>query len=67
MIVSKSRSFAKSITWRIVGLIVGFAFTYFYTRETDTATKVTLSTNIVMFILYYAHERWWNKIKWGRE
>ena len=67
MIVSKSRSLVKAITWRVVGLLVTFGSAYFVTGEKDTATKVTIITNFIMFILYYAHERWWNQIQWGRK
>jgi len=67
MMVSKSRYFAKAVTWRVVGLVVTFGSAYFVTGEKDTATKVTIITNAIMFILYYAHERWWNHIQWGRK
>ncbi len=67
MIVSKKRSFAKSITWRILAIIVTFASIYFVTGETNTATAGTILTNTINFILYYLHERVWNNIKWGKE
>lgn len=67
MIVSRSRSFIKSITWRLIGLIVTFMSAYIVTGEKETATRVTIITNTIMFILYYAHERWWNHIQWGRK
>jgi uncharacterized membrane protein len=66
MIVSKSRSLIKSLTWRIVALITTFVSAYWITGEEIAALQVTVLTNTINFILYYAHERGWNKIKWGR-
>jgi uncharacterized membrane protein len=67
MIVTKKRSFAKSITWRILAIIVTFGSIYFLTGETDTATAGTILTNTINFVLYYLHERVWNSVKWGKD
>jgi adenylylsulfate kinase len=66
MIITKKRSFAKSITWRILAIIVTFCSIYFLTGETDTATAGTILTNTINFILYYLHERVWNSTEWGK-
>lgn len=66
MIITKKRSFAKSITWRILAIIVTFGSIYFLTGETKTATTGTILTNSINFILYYLHERIWNNTEWGK-
>ncbi len=66
MIVSKSRSLIKSLTWRVVALITTFVSALWITGEEIAALKVTVLTNTINFILYYAHERGWNHIQWGR-
>lgn len=66
MTVSKTRSLAKSLTWRVVAIIVTFASIYFLTGEIITATAGTVLTNSINFVLYYLHERVWNSISWGK-
>jgi adenylylsulfate kinase len=67
MIVSKSRSLVKSLTWRVVALITTFISIYIVSGELSVAWFGTLLTNFVNFILYYVHERVWNKTSWGRK
>jgi adenylylsulfate kinase len=67
LIITRKRSLAKSLTWRILAIIVTFASIYLLTGEIDTATAGTILTNSVNFILYYFHERTWNSIGWGKE
>jgi uncharacterized membrane protein len=65
MPASRSRSLAKSLTWRVLAIIVTFASIYFLTGEIITATAGTLLTNSINFVLYYLHERVWLKVPWG--
>jgi uncharacterized membrane protein len=67
MKITKKRSLAKSLTWRVLAIVVTFASIYLLTGEIDTATAGTILTNSVNFILYYFHERVWNTIGWGKE
>ena len=67
MNVKKSRSFLKSLTWRVVALITTFISIYIVSGELTVAWLGTLLTNGINFILYYVHERAWNKTSWGRE
>ncbi len=66
MIVSKSRSLIKSLTWRIIAITTTFISIYIITGKLEFAIQGTLLTNTINFILYYAHERGWNYIQWGR-
>jgi uncharacterized membrane protein len=67
MNVKKSRSFLKSLTWRVVALITTFISIYIVSGKLTVAWMGTLLTNCINFILYYVHERAWNKTSWGRE
>ncbi len=67
MKVSKKRSFAKSLTWRVVALITTFVTLYALSQDINMATLATLITNGVNFVAYYYHERIWNSVKWGKE
>lgn len=67
MIVSKSRSLVKSLTWRCIALLTTFISIYYVTHKIEFAFQGAILTNIINFILYYAHERGWNYIQWGRK
>jgi uncharacterized membrane protein len=67
MKVSKKRSLAKSLTWRVVALITTFVTLYALSKDINMATLATLITNGVNFIAYYYHERMWNAVRWGKE
>ena len=67
MIVKKSRSLIKSFTWRVVALITTFISIYIVSGKLSVAWAGTFLTNGINFILYYLHERAWNKTSWGRE
>jgi uncharacterized membrane protein len=67
MNVKKSRSFAKSLTWRVVALLTTFITLYALSKDISMATLATLITNSVNFVAYYYHERVWNAVSWGKE
>ena len=63
---TSTRSLVKTISWRITGSGATFAISYlvlgdFSVAGTIAITQVTLNT-----ILYYVHERIWNKISWQK-
>jgi uncharacterized membrane protein len=64
--VSKKRSLAKSLTWRIVAIVSTFVVGYFMTGSLSFAASLTLVSNLINFLLYYLHERVWLKVKWGK-
>lgn len=63
---TKKRSWAKSITWRIVAVVSTFLIGYFMTGSWQFATSLTIISNSINFVLYYMHERFWLQVKWGR-
>ncbi len=67
MSVSKKRSFAKSLTWRVVALVTTFVTLYALSKDINMATLATIITNAVNFVAYYYHERIWNAVGWGKE
>jgi adenylylsulfate kinase len=67
MNVSKKRSLVKSLTWRAIALATTFVSIYIITGKIEFALQGTVLTNTINFILYYAHERGWNNIQWGRK
>jgi len=60
------RSLVKSLTWRVIALFVTILAVYSYSRDIKESLVVGISANAVKIVLYYVHERIWNRIKFGR-
>jgi uncharacterized membrane protein len=67
MWVSHGRSLLKAISWRFFGNLISFIIIYELTHNGKLAFVASGIELVVKIVLYYAHERAWNKIKWGRE
>ena len=67
MNVTKKRSALKAITWRIIGTIDTFVISWAITKEPITAGAIAGFEVLTKTILYYFHERGWNRIQWGRK
>ena len=65
--VSHSRSFIKAITWRMTGTVDTFIISYIITGKAKLALAISGVEIFTKIFLYYAHERIWNKVQWGRE
>jgi uncharacterized membrane protein len=65
MKTAKSRSLVKALTWRVIAASVTFICIYILTGKGNLAGVGTFFTNAINFILYYLHERAWNRISWG--
>ncbi len=60
------RSIAKSISWRIVGTLDTVLISWIITGTLTVAFSIGLVELGTKMVLYFAHERMWNAIKWGR-
>ena len=67
MIANKTRSLAKAISWRILASADTFLISYIITGKLSWAGSITLLEIITKTVLYYLHERGWNKITWGKQ
>ena len=65
MIASKKRSFTKALSWRFFASLDTFLISYIITGKLSWAGSITLLEIITKTVLYYLHERGWNKINWG--
>lgn len=63
---TNGRSFAKTVSWRITGSSATFLVAWIISGNIAVAGPIAISQLILNTILYYCHERLWNKIKWGR-
>jgi uncharacterized membrane protein len=62
----RGRSLAKAATYRLVSLISDGIIVFAITREYSITLKVVIISNIVSILLYFIHERAWNKSAFGR-
>ncbi len=63
---TNKRSIFKTITWRITGSSATFIIAYIMTDNLAISGIIGIMQMICNTLLYYAHERIWNNIKWGR-
>lgn len=63
---TKSRSWVKSITWRVFGIVLLGGISYAITRDWAQMTVITVLFHSIRLVLYYFHERIWESIDWGR-
>lgn len=66
MAEEKKRSLVKSMTWRIFSSLVTGGIIYLLTDNLTAASIMTLLDLGVMVILYFIHERIWDRIEYGR-
>lgn len=64
--VSKKRSLAKSITWRLIAVVTTFTVGFAMTGSIAFSASLSLVSNGINFVLYYIHERFWLKVNWGK-
>jgi uncharacterized membrane protein len=63
---TKKRSLTKSVTWRIISVIVLSMVSFSVDKDVKAALYITIVYTLVQVFLYFVHERIWNKITWGR-
>ena len=55
----------KSIVWRIIGIVLLGGITWVFTRDLEATTIITVLFHSIRLVLYYIHERIWDRIEWG--
>ncbi len=60
------RSIIKTISWRALGTLDTIVISFFITGSFGMAASIGAIELITKMILYYFHERAWNKIPLGR-
>ena len=67
MKVTKTRSFVKALSYRIWGTLSSVAVAYVITKNVSLSVTIAFWETVVKVFIYYAHERGWNYIQWGRK
>ena len=61
-----SRSLVKAVSYRVVVLIADFVAVFFFTGRVEIALGFVLVSNLYTTALYLLHERFWDRVSWGR-
>jgi uncharacterized membrane protein len=60
------RSIAKAVSWRILAAIITACVALALTGELKFAAKIGAIDTLVKLLIYFLHERVWNKVQFGR-
>ena len=63
---TRSRSIVKALTWRVTALLITTTVVWMATRKMELAASIGLIDTAIKLGAYYAHERWWLKVSFGR-
>ncbi len=61
-----TRAWIKSIVWRLLGIVILGAISWIITRSWREMSLITILFHSIRIVLYYLHERIWERIHWGR-
>lgn len=61
------RTILKTISWRITATTTTVIIVYIFTGQIDTAIEVGLMEMVAKMLIYYFHERGWDKLKFGKK
>jgi uncharacterized membrane protein len=61
------RSVLKAISWRLVGTLDTILIAYFITGTISQALSIGFIEWGTKIVLYFFHERLWNKFQWGKK
>ncbi len=60
------RSFVKGICWETITFIITLFAIYIIYGNFLTSLKFALGLTIIKIFLFFAHERLWKRIRWGK-
>ena len=63
---TKLRSVVKTISYRIGGIFVTGSIAWMITGNPLSALQIGLADTLAKLVVFYLHERAWNKIPFGR-
>ncbi len=62
-----ARSVAKALSWRLFGTLVTSALVYIFTRRLVLSLAVGGVEFVSKIGLFWLHERFWDRLRWGKE
>jgi uncharacterized membrane protein len=63
---TKMRSVVKALSWRVLAGIITTSVVFFATGQVKFAAEIGLIDTLIKLVIYFMHERAWNRISFGR-
>jgi uncharacterized membrane protein len=63
---TRVRSLVKTVTYRIISFTGTIVVSWLITRDIKQTLSLTLAIQAFLIVLYYASERVWDRVNWGR-
>ncbi|CAK0747282.1 hypothetical protein CCP3SC15_140010 [Gammaproteobacteria bacterium] len=60
------RSLFKAVSWRITGTFATFGVSWLITGTAAVAATIAATEVVAKIVLYWLHERAWNRTTWGK-
>jgi uncharacterized membrane protein len=60
------RSIVKSLSWRVLAAIITATVVFGMTHQLRFAAEIGAIDTLTKLLIYFLHERAWNKIDYGR-
>ncbi len=67
MVEKPYRSLVKAVSWRVTGTLDTILVSWLVTQKLTLALSIGVVEVFTKMILYYIHERTWNRLDFGRE
>ncbi|MGC1505037.1 MAG: DUF2061 domain-containing protein [Sulfitobacter sp.] len=62
----KKRTFAKALSWQVIGFVMMVLIGYVTTGSLNAAGGMAVAAFVTSTFSYILHERIWERIGWGR-
>ena len=64
---SHRRSITKAVAWRVIAVCITTIIVYVFTSQGDLALEIGAADSTIKILVYYGHERLWNRMSFGKE
>ena len=61
------RSIIKTVSWRVIASTITISLVFWVTGKLTLSLGVGLVEAVIKMLVYYLHERGWDKVGWGRK
>jgi len=62
----RRRSIIKAITYRFISILVDSVIAFAITQSAEKTLLFVAISNAISIVIYFMHERAWNRVPWGR-
>ena len=63
---TRKRSIVKALSWRVLAGVITACVALAMTGQLEFAAKIGLIDTLVKLLIYFLHERVWNRVSYGR-